>query len=151
MENEFLNKDLIVETSLKYKDVKYRHQGRDPKYGLDCAGLIVQVAKDLNIFPSEEIGDYKGYSMRPDGFTLVNHLKKNLLERNNHNYIKGDVLLMRFEENPQHLAIYVGEYLGSGNGEYIIHSYLAAKKVNLHRLDSDWKKKIVSVFCFKNL
>ena len=55
----------------------------------------------------------------------------------------GDVLLMRFTGEPQHLAIYAGPN--------IIHSYQTVGKVCEHILDAKWARRIVRVYRFKGL
>lgn len=52
----------------------------------------------------------------------------------------GDCLLMRFDEQPQHVAIVTN----CG----IIHSYLAARRVVEHGLSADWRARIVAAYEF---
>lgn len=55
--------------------------------------------------------------------------------------IPGDVLLMRFKNDPQHLAIFAGET--------IIHSYSTVGMVCEHRLADVWIARIVGVYRFR--
>jgi cell wall-associated NlpC family hydrolase len=55
----------------------------------------------------------------------------------------GDILLMRFVREPQHLGIHAGDT--------IIHSYQRAGKVTEHRMDNVWRDRIVAVYRFKEL
>ena len=119
----------------------FRHQGRIPGKALDCAGLVVRVAVLLDI----PYLDHGGYARRPsggmlesaiDGQPCLEQVKKSDMQA-------GDVLLMRFAREPQHLAIYTGQN--------VIHSYQASGKVCEHILDAQWKARIVAVYRFKGL
>lgn len=52
----------------------------------------------------------------------------------------GDILLMRFDGEPQHLALYTGEN--------IIHSYETMGKVVEHALTDTWNRRITAVYRF---
>lgn len=119
----------------------FRHQGRIPGKALDCAGLVVRVAVLLDL-PFIEHG---GYARRPsngmlesalDGQPCLDLVSKSSVQA-------GDVLLMRFASEPQHLAIFTGTN--------IIHSYQASGKVCEHILDKKWLSRIVAVYRFKGL
>jgi len=55
----------------------------------------------------------------------------------------GDILLMRFKYEPQHIAIYAGETL--------IHAYANAGKCCEHIIDDSWASRIVRVYRVKGL
>jgi cell wall-associated NlpC family hydrolase len=102
---------------------------------MDCAGLLVCVARDIGI--SIE-GDQAGYPRTPDGQSLKKALDGfgTAVEA----FQPGDFLLMRFDAQPQHIAI-VTE---AG----IIHSYLSARRVVEHGLSDDWRARIVQSYAF---
>ncbi len=125
-----------------YENTPYHHQGRKKHVGIDCAGLVLEISRELGIF--QEGSDYDGYSMNPDGFKLINNLRNHCIEKNINDMQEGDILLMRFKESPQHLAVLLED-------NYIIHSYLSAKKTTIHRLNEEWKNKVVAVFSFKGV
>lgn len=112
----------IVAIARGYVGTPFRHQGRIPGLALDCAGVVVCVAKELGL--EGEFTEVP-YGKHPHGGTLQRlcdaHMDRVSL------YGAGDVLLMAWEFEPQHLAIV------SDIG--IIHSYAKAKKVVEHRLD----------------
>lgn len=116
----------------KYLDVKFHHQGRQP-WALDCLGLCVVAARDIG----REFDDAKGYSKTPDGVTLKSEMDRQLT-RVNRKPQPNDILLMRFQKNPQHVAIVTDEG--------IIHSYEGVGKVVEHGLDERWRKRIVAVY-----
>ena len=55
----------------------------------------------------------------------------------------GDVLLFRFDQYPQHLAI-VGDYPAGGLS--IIHAFAQSRKVVEVRLDERWISRIVAAY-----
>lgn len=129
---------LIVKTFL---GTRYKHQGRLKGVGLDCLGVVVELMKELNIYKG---GDKINYSRYPDGHELYNSCKEWLVEKPINQMQEGDVLLMRFNEEPQHLAVLV-------DNNNIVHAYIMSKKVVLHRLDEEWKSRIIAVFEFKEI
>ena len=117
----------------------FRHQGRIPGLALDCAGLVVSVAKEIGA----DYIDRPGYSRNPSGGLLESALDDQpCLERVTDRQ-PGDVLLMRFAGEPQHLAIFTGDN--------IIHSYESVGKVCEHRMADVWAVRIVRVYRFKGV
>jgi cell wall-associated NlpC family hydrolase len=51
----------FVDAARKYINVKFGHQGRNPKFCLDCGGLILVVARQLGLTELE----YLGYASFP--------------------------------------------------------------------------------------
>lgn len=121
----------------------FAHQGRVPGLALDCAGLCVHVAQRLGYQPKDVIG----YSAQPSPGSLESALADQLcvtrVAETPAARQAGDVLLMRFRANPQHLAIFTGEN--------IIHSYSTVGKVVEHRLDGKWESRIVAVYRFAGM
>jgi hypothetical protein len=56
----------------------------------------------------------------------------------------GDVLVMRFERDPQHFAL-----VSQRTPLHIIHAYAQAKKVVEHIVDATWRKRIVKAYRFR--
>ena len=114
----------------------FHHQGRVKSVGVDCAGLIVGVARELGIFDHQ----FVGYGREPNNGMLEKELSK-YCERIN-SIKPGCILLMRFKTEPQHLAIYTDE-------NTIIHAYQSIGKCIEHTLDEKWNRRIVSCWGFK--
>lgn len=134
-----MNSDDIIKAARACLDTPFKHQGRLPGRALDCAGLIVAVAQAIGA----DYRDVAGYGRSPAGNLLQAALDAQpclhgvpVLERQS-----GDVLLMRFDGDPQHLAICAGET--------IIHSYAQVGKVCEHRMAAVWAARIVRVYRFK--
>ena len=117
------------------------HQGRIPGRALDCAGLVVAVAKAIGA----DYQDVPGYGRTPANGLLRQTLEAQpclepvaIAERQ-----PGDILLMRFAKEPQHLAIFAGEN--------IIHSYMDVGRVCEHGLTDVWRSRIVAAYRFRGL
>lgn len=131
--------DMVVETARTYLGTPFRHQGRIKGLGVDCAGLIVGVAKELEL----SAFDSKDYGRVPSADKLREVLEQEMVAIQISEAKAGDVYLMSFDAEPQHLAI-ITDY-------GIIHSYSAAKKVVEHRIDDNWKRKIRGAYRFKGV
>jgi cell wall-associated NlpC family hydrolase len=44
----------IVAAARRYVGIPFRHQGRDPRIGIDCVGLCALVARDVGVPPHDE-------------------------------------------------------------------------------------------------
>jgi cell wall-associated NlpC family hydrolase len=125
----------IVRTARGFLGTRFRHQGRVPGRGLDCAGVIVCAAQAAGLM----VYDVTGYGRLPDGESLTRHLgMAGCREIAATEARPGDLYLMRFEREPQHLAL-VTE-LG------ILHAYADIGRVVEHRLDEAWRARIVAAF-----
>lgn len=126
----------LIDAARACVDTPFHHQGRQPGVGLDCAGLLVVAMQSLGLSPL----DRTDYSRTPHGGELESMLDAQpmLARVPIHDMHDGDVLLMRFEKEPQHLALHAGET--------IIHAYQTVGKVVEHRLDTRWRARIVRVY-----
>lgn len=115
------------------------HMGRRPGVALDCAGLIVQVAAALGVAHA----DVDGYPRRPGNGLLESTLDNQPALERVAAMQAGDILLMRFHGDPQHLGIFTGENL--------IHAYQPVGKVCEHRLTAAWRRRVVRIYRFKGL
>lgn len=131
--------DEIIAAARAEINTPFVHQGRLPGVALDCAGLIVHVAAALGL----EYVDVAGYSRTPSGGILESTLDAQPCLFRVSEARAGDVLLFRFLGAPQHLGITTGETL--------IHAYQKAGKVCEHRIDEQWRRRIVRVYRFKGL
>ena len=124
----------MIEAARSYVGTPFRHQGRIPGKGLDCVGLLVCAARQAGV----DVVDEAGYSMTPSADLL-----RQAVERNNVTLVSepqpGDVLVMRFSQEPQHLALYTER-------DTIIHAYLDIGKVCEHRYADVWRARTVAVY-----
>ncbi len=131
--------DSIIEAARSALGTPFRHQGRLVGQGLDCAGLIVYVASVIGV----EYSDVKAYGRNPHAGLLKQTLDSNQCIEPVAEYKRGDILLMRFTNEPQHLAIHAGES--------IIHSYSNVGAVCEHTLSRAWLSRIVCAYRFKDV
>ena len=139
--------DIVCEAR-QWIGTKWQHQQALKGVACDCIGLIRGVATKVGLLPpdfarSAVAQQFMGYGRRPDGRLVVAlDLFMDRLAPTEQPAI-GDVLLMRFDDNPQHVAIVteVG----------IIHAHASARKVVEHRLDSLWASRVVQAYRFKGL
>jgi cell wall-associated NlpC family hydrolase len=137
----------LVAAARAYLHVPFRHRGRSRR-GLDCAGLLVLACRDIG----KPIPDQRHYGREPfnDGLVeagtrafgqpiAVGQVPAEFLRA-------GDVLLLRFDINPHHVAIVADHPLG---GLSIIHANADATQRGLvveQRLDALWLSRITHVF-----
>jgi len=133
--------DDVITAARSCLGTPFHHQGRIKGVALDCAGLVLSVAHDLNV----EYFDVQGYGRDPFQGLLKTALdgQPGLIAVSRDDMQPGDLLLMRFGRDPQHLAIYTGQT--------IIHSYEAVGIACEHDLDDTWRRRIVAVYRFRGL
>lgn len=124
----------MVSKAREYLSVPYRHCGRD-RNSVDCAGLILCAYKDAGV-ELPPVPTY-GRMVKPDFLLKMMNNRFKLIGGIN-NAELGDVIVLRFSHQPQHLAIFTGNA--------IIHSYEKVGKVVEHRLADVWIKRIVGVY-----
>ena len=131
--------DDIIAAARACLGTPFVHQGRIPGMALDCAGLVIAVAATVGA----EYVDYPGYGRSPANGLLEAALDAQPFLERVADRQPGDVLLMRFSGEPQHLAICTGDN--------IIHSYESVGKACEHRLSDVWAARIVRVYRFGGL
>lgn len=115
----------------------FRHLGRVPGKALDCAGLAVSVARELGL----AVDDRDAYGRSPANGLLEAMLDAQpCLRRVFRAPQAGDLLLMRFSGDPQHLAVCAGDT--------IIHAWSTVGKVAEHRFTDIWQARVVRVYEF---
>ena len=147
-----ISRQHIVKEARSWLGTRFHHQGRvktieNYKGGCDCLGLLMGVARDLELC-SPVTGemlicyDQTDYSHFPDGVAFRAALKRYLKEIPLSDRKSGDIALFHFDKNPQHVAI-ISDYQSNLG---LIHCYAQARKVVEHRLDEAWKKRMVAVY-----
>lgn len=100
----------IVEAARAWIGTKFAHQHRARGVGVDCAGLVIGVARDLGLVAPDF--DITGYARRPDGSSLRRYCDQHLaaapaLE-------VGGVVLLAWEHGPPHHLGIVVDYRHGG-------------------------------------
>ena len=126
----------VITCARGWLGVPYQHQGRS-RLGVDCAGLVICVLRDLGIVPPEF--DVNGYGNQPDG-TLLSVVRQHLAEGPAE---PGAIAALRFGLGPQHLAV-LADYPGGHLS--MVHALERNGCVVEHRLDDEWRGRIVATF-----
>ena len=134
-----MTSDDIINAAAAQIGTPFRHQGRLSGKCLDCAGLIVIIAHQLGF----EYNELPGYGRIPYQGLLEAVLDSQPCLERVFEKQPGDILLIKFRTDPQHLAIFTGDT--------IIHSFSVVKKVCEHRFDRDWENRICRIYRFKGL
>ena len=117
----------------------FHHQGRQPGKGIDCIGLIVCAARAAGI----AVRDHSNYGRRPDGKSqlaaLLEHGAQPVKE-----IAAGDVLLFRYDNQPQHAALATG-------ADSMIHSFAPAGKVVETIIGPYWHHRLCGIYRFNSL
>jgi cell wall-associated NlpC family hydrolase len=122
----------------------YQHQQRLPGLAMDCAAVPVHVGKKLGL----SFDDITNYGRQPRPDEMKKALEGNLQRVSLDLMQPGDVVWMRIHTEPQHFGI-LGDYLYGGLS--LIHAYngmMAVQRVGEHRLDAQWRAKIIGAWRF---
>lgn len=129
----------------------FHHQGRVKGVGVDCLGLLVGVARELDLRDAHgrPLADFDAldYGHMPDEKRLWRGLNECLNREKIR--ITNDELrpsqaigLFRIDGTARHLGI-----IGRQEGHFtLIHAYAPARKVVEHRLDEVWRARLVVIF-----
>lgn len=131
-----ISRKAIIAAARQAIGTRFQHQGRTVGVALDCAGLAQHVASAVGVATL----DVEGYPRRPFSGQLEATLEAQSGLVRVFDMQPGDVLLMRFDKEPQHLAIFAGET--------IIHAYAKARIVCEHDFTPEWRARVVRVYRF---
>lgn len=124
----------IVEEARTWIGTPFRHQGRIKTVGVDCLGLLVGVAAELEL--GLERLDELGYGHFPDSDYLQNKLTE-AMEVIDEPTI-GGIGLFEIDGRAQHLGIF-GECT-------LIHAYAPMRKVVEHGFTDEWKERLIKSY-----
>jgi cell wall-associated NlpC family hydrolase len=144
------DREEIVAAARSTLGVRWRHQGRDPELGLDCAGLIVWVGWETGHLPRDF--DVSGYRRTPDGRTLQAALRANARQKSWPDWKPGDFVLLRELGGtwPCHLGFLV-ERAGSDEPN-MIHSWARIHRCCVEvRFEKSWQRCLVGLYSFKGV
>lgn len=128
----------IVTEARTWVDTPFHHQARIKGVGVDCAGVVIGVAHALGLSDF----DYTCYGREPHRgqlrAILDEHMDK-VAEAQ-----PGDVLLMAFAVEEQHLAILT-------DTNTIIHAYGNVGKCVEHRYSDAWVARTRGVYRYRGI
>jgi len=135
----------IVEAAKSYLDCKWVHQARS-ETRMDCAGLLVNVGKKLNLLPSNFV-DYTNYQREPDGFRFKQMFDM-YAEMIPFNQVQdGDIAIFGEGLYGYHCGILFYE----NDTLYIIHSYYERGKVVIEPFTRKWRKCLKYTYKYKGV
>lgn len=141
-----IRKAAVILEARHWLGTPWRHQASVKGVGCDCAGLVRGVGNALGLMDcregSQQAAEFEGYGRLPEPRRMVKALNM-FMDRKEIAYAsEGDVLLMRFDSDPQHLAILTGD--GT-----IVHALQRIGRVVEHRLSGDWRARIVGAWAYR--
>lgn len=133
------NLDIVTEAR-SWIDVRWRHQGRSREDGIDCAGLVIVVAKAVR----DSTFDKTDYPRQASDETMLKLCAQYLQRVRPNDMQPGDLAVFGFD-NQRHIAI-VGDYVFGGLS--LIHAYAPSRKVVEVRLDERWTRRLLAAWRF---
>lgn len=123
----------LIAIARTWLDVPFRHQGRSRR-GVDCGGLLIGIGLEagLDIIPPDT------YSRSPDTALIRSALLANCRAVPLAAAQPGDVLLLAFAGEPQHVALLTD--IG------LLHAWAKPGKVVEHRIDPTWQRRLVAAY-----
>lgn len=138
-----MKKQDFIEALRSEMGTPWKHQGRLSGVALDCAGLVVIAARKCGM----EVQDRLDYERRPDTAVLMGCIEDTGLQLVPINSLQeGDLLVMKYERNPQHLAVVT--QIEQGRPPKIIHGSASYRKTVEHYLTEDWRAILVHAWRF---
>jgi len=103
---------------LAQSKVLFLHQGRDPRFGLDCLGVLEYLGKRQGYCP--DVPYSVAYPRSPNGRALFRQLcqSQHLTRIDLSEARRGDLLQVCVRRNPQHLAIQTSD----GTPPLVVHA-----------------------------
>lgn len=137
----------LVEAARAYKGTRtrFRHRGRSSSH-VDCAGLGWRIYHDCGV----DLPDFRLYGHEPHKDGLLRYMTAALGEPVHVAPVRatdlqlGDVVLMRFEKEPHHVAV-IADYPIPGHFSFIDADGMEGKVVE-RRLSEKYLAKITHVF-----
>lgn len=138
----------VVAEARTWIGTRWLHQASLKGVGCDCIGLVAGVARELGISGAAEFfatPALRSYGRSPEPLliaacdALLDAVPISDAE-------PGDVLVMKFETEPQHFGI-----LSALDPPYMLHALAHARRVTEHRIDKVWGTRIVRAYRFRGV
>jgi NlpC/P60 family putative phage cell wall peptidase len=139
----------IVTEARSWMGTKFHHQASLKGVGCDCIGLVRGVARGVGFrdpFTTGEAIQFAGYGRTPEPKRLLEACERFLQRIAIDAAIAGDILLLRFEREPQHFAL-----LTSRHPDQMIHSHASVGRVTESGIDAKWWRRVLRAYRFQEL
>lgn len=93
----------VVAAAQTWLGCPYAHQQRMHGVAVDCAGLVIGVARQLGLVGEDF--DISGYARIPDGHSLLTACEQLMTRIKQDTMQPGDVVVVKFDSEPQHFGI----------------------------------------------
>jgi len=136
----------IVAEARAWLGTPFHHQACLRGVGVDCAQMVIAVARAVGYVPEQfAVG---GYAQRPEPGIILETLGQWCRQIALAEALPGDILVLRWERDPAHLAI-----VTETDPLRIIHCYAPRGKGGVveHIVDDTWRWRIVSAWRLRNV
>ena len=116
--------------------VPFRHRGRNPKIGVDCAGVVL-----CSVWAAGcELPDCIGYGPQPKSDFLLDELKKRAQRVHRDDAEPGDILLFQYRvDMPMHFGVLL-------SNNYVVHAHSTTGRVIKHKITAAWSSRLHSIW-----
>jgi len=137
------------EIAWSYMGTPFGHQGRKPGELLDCAGVLICIARELQLCAPDF--DVVNYAQQPDKTSIHDACDKYLIPVRRSEMAPSCVVTMEWDRWPQHLGI-IGRYPSNPDLLCVIHAFARQgetdARVTYHRLAPHIQSCIKRVYKF---
>lgn len=109
----------VVTQAREWIGTPFQHQQRTKGVAVDCAGLVIGVARELGLVAPEF--DVSGYARQPDGVSLLRWCDEYMDRVKQDDMQPGHVVVVAYDKAPGHMGI-LGNYAHGGLS--IIHALI---------------------------
>ncbi len=130
----------FVAAALACVGARFKLQGRDPAYGLDCVGLLAWCASRVGL----PVADRLDYGLHSDPAQLAAHLQASGFvditgaAGADEAIAPGRVLVFALSGSPNHAAI--------STPQGIVHADMRLRRVVHHQLAASWRAAVRGVY-----
>ena len=131
----------VVGEAITWLGVRFRHMGRDRATGIDCAGLVINVGRDLGLTDY----DPRDYGRRPIPGDFISRMRGHLDDVPLGEIAHGDVPVFRSPRHPCHCGIVDRR----ADGLWLIHAFAPRRRVVEERLVDERLGAMVLAFRYR--
>lgn len=109
----------VITQAREWIGTPFQHQQRTKGVAVDCAGLVIGVARELGLVAPEF--DVSGYARQPDGVSLLRWCEQYMTRVSQDDMLPGHAVVVAYDKAPGHMGI-LGDYQHGGLS--IIHALI---------------------------